>query len=169
MPKDLKPALLLVSLFVIVIFLFGFRLGKKVEQLNKNFALTPTPTRPVTTTPTEAPTVSYATYVSPGCALTLLYPEGFTEQKPSSTEARLIKGAQEIYFTCEKTAVQEAQKQATGEAKTVKVGTQSVRMFEKGGNNSWIVLNTLTGRRILFETSVALTDLVLRTLQFARR
>lgn len=170
MPKNLRSIVLLLLLLSFLLFLVGFRLGKKVERIDKNY-VSPTPLKSIPTTniqPTQSQ-LQFKSFLNTQCGIAFLYPLTFSEDPLSSQEAYLSAQTQQILVSCNKEGVTEAKKRFsefdTKESQTVK--NQKVTIYKKAdGLDTWTVLNSQNGKTILFEVSTNLSNLVLKTLEF---
>ena len=83
------PAILLVVLTIILVFILGVRYGQQVEKTNKSIAalLSVTPTKPQ---PTQAP-ITFKTYSGKACGAQFLYPSNLNIIKESSTSVQLTE------------------------------------------------------------------------------
>lgn len=144
------------SLFLLVIFLGGFRLGRLVEKSDKSYV---PPTRiPAPTilipTPTPPP-LNLKTYTHP-CGVSFSYPSTLEVEKDASEAAKLTDGNQMIEITCEKAASNSARIVSTVSAITPTISPKDV--------TTWEVRNAKTRQVISFSTSSNLAELILKTL-----
>jgi len=142
-------------LLAVLLFLVGFRLGKKVEFIDKTY-VPPTPTATIVPpTPTEFPS-TIERYQSKGCALSFLYPPQL-EIEESSQEAQLKKGKESIFVSCKKETVAKLQKELSLSPTPINPKT-----------TTWIIGNPRTGQKVAFKVTRNLSDLVLKTLEFTK-
>ncbi len=160
-----RSILLLVLLSSIVVFFVGFRFGKRIERLDKNY-ISPTPFVTDAPTPTKEPT-TFDTFIHEDCQLSFLHPKGM-DKKSASDGATLTSDTESIDFTCEDKAVADFIKNhpSTSEGKMTRSAGQNVRVFSEKDFTSWSAFNTQSGNRVIFTVSSGLTDLVLKTLEF---
>ena len=156
-------------LLAVLLFLVGFRLGKKVEFIDKTY-VPPTPTATIVPpTPTDFPS-TIEQYQSKGCALSFLYPPQL-EIEESSQEAQLKKGKESIFVSCKKETVAKLQKElneSKGSKSVASVQNQNINIYSDSKFSSWIIINSKTGSKIVFKVTRNLSDLVLKTLEFTK-
>lgn len=171
MIKNSRPAVVLLLLLAVALFLVGFRFGKTVEQVNQSYIPLQPPSTPTTTLlPTEPP-VKFNNYLDPQCGITFLYPANLTKEPISSQAAQLTKASERIFISCNPTTVKNSRDvlkniQAT---KAQTTNGQIVPFYQKDAHTqTWIVFNTLLGKSVLFESSLNLSNLILKTTEFIK-
>ncbi len=136
------PAILLVVLTIILVFILGVRYGQQVEKTNKNLStlLSITPTKPQ---PTQA-SLTFKTYSGKACGAQFLYPSTLNVIKESSTSVQLT------------------------EKKTVLVDLTCVASPSAvaKGKKLEIRLNPQTGKNVYFSISEDLLPLFTTSLKF---
>ncbi len=136
------PAILLVVLTIVLVFILGVRYGQQVEKTNKNVStlLSITPTKPQ---PTQA-SLTFKTYSGKACGAQFLYPSTLNVIKESSTSVQLAeKETVRVDLTCV------ASPSAVAKGKKLE-----------------IKLNPQTGRTIYFSISEDLLPLFNTSLKF---
>jgi hypothetical protein len=159
------PALLIVALIVILVFILGVRYGQRVEKTNKNIEalLTLGPTKPQ---PTQS-AVGYETYDGTACGAQFLYPDDLRVENESSQSANITGGDQRITFSCGATnpflALLEGQKVASDELTLL---NRVVPVQLAGADVYFTLTNNLTGRQVYFVVTKALIPLFNTSLEF---
>lgn len=170
MSKESRPLIFLLVLISIVLFLAGFRLGKRVERIDQTYQPSPTPTKTVSPTPTNSP-LQFSTYINSECALTFLYPFYLKENQISSAGAELKSEESKIVVSCDEKTVL-LKKEAVADLKEAdqrRVKDQRVVIYrEDEETNSFLIYNILNGKWIAFEVSPNLTNLILATVDFVK-
>lgn len=145
MNKKLGPFIFLTVLVIVLVFIFGVRLGEKVEKDNKKvdffLSLPPTSTPAPTTAPLEFKTLTHA-----GCGLSFLYPSFYTIEKESSFSATIKSGKKFLSFNCQKNVVSEP---------TVNPDYVSL-----------VKTNLKNGKKIVFTVEKSLVPLLEKSLEF---
>lgn len=134
-------------LFVGVIFLGGFRLGRTIEKADKNFVpptKAPTPLATPTQQPFELKTLEHP------CGITFSYPSTLTLDKNASDAAELRDAAQYILVDCTKQA------SPSGQIASTPTPTKQGVM--------WEVRSAKTRKTVQIEASKNLVELILKTL-----
>lgn len=167
------PFLLISGLLILLFFVFGVRLGARVEKANKtiNYVLSLTP-KPPSPTPTPKP-LKFVSYQNKYCGLKFLYPENFKIEDLSSAGARLKNQNQNVLdLSCQKTQkdLQEMvsdQKISTNEAV---FKNKKIKLWENKANAKFYftLYNTLNGKTIVVIIDKNLYPLFESTLQFTK-
>lgn len=174
MTRNLRSVVLLLLLFAVLLFLVGFRLGKRVERIDKTYVPLPTPTHPPTGRPSPSPIespIAFNTYLNPECGISFLYPVGLKESKMSSSAAELESGAQRIFVTCDKDAVSKIRKEVLEleEMDKRSFKGRKTSVYKKDASmKTWVVYNTATGKRVAFEATDNFVNLIFKTLEFVK-
>jgi len=154
----------------VVLFLAGFRLGKKIERIDKTYVplLTPTITPKPTTTPQP---LRFNTFLSADCAIKFLYPDSFKEEETSTDEARLFYNNDQITVDCRKTKTEEfsknKKKYQTDDEITIK--NQKVQLYKvskKKDEVLFLINNPLNAKKILITLRKNLLNLIAETVEF---
>lgn len=151
MKNNIRSIVFILTLVAIVLFLAGFRLGKRIERIDKTY-VPPTPVITPTAAPTEPP-LKFKEVSDSDCGVSFLMPEGLEKK---------------VSVDCEKEAVAKSRKAFTEKepAEEVRILTQKVRLYEKNKTVSFIIFNTQNGKRVLFAVPAEFLKLVTRTLSF---
>ncbi|OGK15980.1 hypothetical protein A2690_00810 [Candidatus Roizmanbacteria bacterium RIFCSPHIGHO2_01_FULL_39_12b] len=165
-----KTFLFITALIGLALFLGGFRLGKKVEMIDKSY-VSPTPIAP-TRTPTVIPTdaiITFKSFAHAGCGVEFLYPSDLKHDKNSSTSATFTSGVSGIMFDCDKNIASKTAGLLLSPT-IVQINNKKISFYPNSAKtDNWTVRNPLTGRIISFTTLKNLTDLVMKTLEFTRK
>src|SRR3989338_7263940 len=170
MKTNIKPYLLLFCLLSIVLFLAGFRYGRKVEQLDKKYVQ---PTKIISPTkalnPTSKP-VGFRSYNSLPCQVSFLIPDNFKSE--ASEEGDLLSNKnQSIIISCQQKEIRKIMidyEDATPSAQ-YKIAGQKVNVFETGKNRSlWTVKNPNNQELILFQADDNLIPIIIKTIEFTQ-
>lgn len=172
MPNNIRPVVLLLILFAIVLFLAGFRLGKYIERIDKTYVPSPRAggLPPQLTQTKPAPQCPRMTiYKHKECKISFLYPDNLEEETISSQEARLKDGNNNLLFSCDRRTVfkkREAMAELESD-KTATISGQKVPLYEKNVDvMMFTVINPLLNRSVFFEVSKNHFELVFQTLKF---
>lgn len=165
-----RSIIFLLILLSVALFLIGFRLGKKIERIDKTYAplLTPTATPKPTATPRP---LRFNTFLSTDCGLKFLYPDSFKEEETSTDEARLANNSDEITVDCRKSKVEEfsknKKKYQTDDEITIK--NQKTQLYKTSGKKDailFLITNPLNAKKILITLPKNLLNLLAETLEF---
>ncbi|OGK21413.1 hypothetical protein A3C23_01335 [Candidatus Roizmanbacteria bacterium RIFCSPHIGHO2_02_FULL_37_13b] len=165
-----RPMILFFLLLALLTFLVGFRLGRRVEKMDKTYV--PKPTINMIPTDTPSPTavsLEFVNYQNKICGFNFIYPKFMEENKISSESSKLSGQNSNVYYECNKTEVFN-KKEALSELdpqKELTIQNQKIKLFRKNDQIiMFVALNSSKNRSIFFEISDNLADLVLKTLEF---
>lgn len=135
-----KPMIFIFSLIVLVVFLFGVRLGTQVDKQDKELSslLTPSPTN--IPSPTNTP-ISYIEYKLENCNVSFSLSNLFSQSELSSEEAKFNHGNQKVYINCNPEIVAGYKKLfATKEPElTENVNNQKINMYKTDEGIGYII------------------------------
>src|SRR3989338_7370349 len=171
MKTNIKPYLLLFFLLSIVLFLAGFRYGRKVEQIDKTY-IPPTkiisPTKPQTS-PTPY-SIGFRNYNSLPCQVSFLIPDNFKKMTDDNSEL-LSNKIQSIKINCQQKKIRKTMidyEDATPSAQ-YKLTGQKVNVYEMTKNKSlWTVKNPFNQELILFVADNNLIPIIIKTIEFSQ-
>jgi hypothetical protein len=162
-----KPLIFLTSLLALVLFLGGFRLGKQVERLDKNYVpptiITPLPS--ISPNPTSPIIKDFS---HKGCGISFLNATNLSTIKNSSNEALLMQDRERIYATCANGSQKLAGIKDREATESVLIQGQTVRLIKHKGNYYFTILNMKNAKTVYFEVTEALKDLLIKTLSFIK-
>lgn len=166
--NNTKTVILIFVLITIALFLAGFRLGRQVERIDKNYVPPVSPTLMVPTvamaTPAESMT-KFKTLTHTGCGISFLYPDTLAQTKNSSDSGMIGKGKNLVSFTCPTKIASQTANLLTPTITTVN-GTKITSYASMNDSDTWFI--TKNAKRITFNTSQNLTDLIMRTVSFIK-
>ena len=170
MKTNIKPYLLLFCLLSIVLFLAGFRYGRKVEQLDKKYVQ---PTKIISPTkalnPTSKP-VGFRSYNSLPCKVSFLIADDFKKMTDDDSEL-LSNKIQSIIINCQQKEIRKTMidyEDATPSAQ-YKLTGQKVNVYEMTKNKSlWTVKNPFNQELILFVADNNLIPIIIKTIEFSQ-
>lgn len=164
---------LIFSLIAVLMFIVGFRYGRKVDTVEKTY-VPPTPRPEATWTPFPTPTAfnqEFSNFIHKGCGISFVLPKNYEEQKKSSDEARMKIQNEEILVSCNKKKVTEIRLALTDsqEQSAEQLGSQKVSIYSAPGNKDrWVAFNNVNQKYVYFLTPKSLTPLIIKTLGFER-
>jgi hypothetical protein len=168
-PRSIIFLLILFSLFL---FLAGFRLGKKIERIDKTYVplLTPTTTPKPTTTPLP---LKFNTFSSTDCGIKFLYPDYFKEKETATDEASLVNNDEKITLDCRKLKFEEFNKnkktyQLDDEITIRNQGVQIYKAGDQKNNVLFLITNPQDGKKILITLPENLLNLFAKTVEFSQ-
>lgn len=158
-----RHLIFLLLLFSLVLFLAGFRLGKKIEQINKTSVFSSSPT------PSPKP-LQFNTFLSTDCRIKFLYPAFFIKEKSATNEGKLTFKEEKIYFSCQKEKIEEFNKNKKDLAKHQEItfADQKIIIYQDLQKTHFLftLLNPKTEKFILFNIPKNLLNLFFETLKF---
>jgi len=167
---NLRSIVFLLILVSVVLFLAGFRLGKKIERIDKTYTplLTPTATPKPTATPLP---LRFTTFLSTDCGLKFLYPDYFEEKETATSEARLVYNNDEITVDCRKSKIEEFTKNIKNHQKEdeITIKNRKVQVYQltdQKGGVLFLILNPQRTKKILITLPKNLLNLVAETVEF---
>jgi hypothetical protein len=164
-----RSIIFLLILFSLVLFLVGFRLGKKIERIDKTYAplLTPTVTPKLTIAPLP---LRFNTFLSADCGLKFLYPDYFEEKETSTDEARLVFNKDEITVDCRKAKIEEfnKNKKSYEQEEEMTILNQKISVYKASlkGQLLFMLSNPQTTQKILITLPKNLLNLLAETVEF---
>lgn len=166
-----KSTILLLILVSIVLFMIGINLGKQIERSDKKYdamlSITPAPTM---ASPTNPP-LSFKSYMNKGCGVSLVLPKTMVE-KTASLSASITEGSNLIKLSCDPKVIQEfTRKKGKTNEKDLQeyiYGGRTITGIRVKDRDLFTLVNSTTGKTILFETSQNMTDLVLKSVEFTK-
>lgn len=167
MNKNLKPIFLLFFLLSIIIFLVGFRYGRKIERLDKSY-IPPTPTLIATPSPIASPTpVNYSTkqFKSKLCGISFLIPDNFKTSQKNYQEI-LSYNQQKIIVNCqpEVEEIFNDYKNTTPSAE-YKINRQQIDVYQEKNQVIIFSPNSAINRLIQITTDPKLEQLIIKTIE----
>lgn len=159
--------ILLLSLFIVLVFIVGIRYGQRVERTNKLIdrlvSIPPSPTRQ----PTQAP-LRFRSYLNKTCGITFLYPDYFEVKKSSTSAVFEDEEKEQIEFTCDKNTrmIEVLQDE---DIATTEVSFKQKKIIVKNTNETIYVfsfLNPKNGKRIYTAIVQQLFPLFEKSLEF---
>lgn len=159
----------LLVLLSLVLFLSGFRLGKKIERLDKTYIPPLSPTTTPKPTPTQRP-LQFNTFLSADCGLKFLYPSFFSEEESATNEGRLTFQDEQISLTCQKEKIEEfnKNKKSLAQEEEATIANQKIIIYQAPQKNHLLfsLFNAKNGKMILFTIPKNLFNLFAETLEF---
>lgn len=160
----------LLVLFSIVLFLAGFRLGKRIERMDKAYVPPITPTAIPKPTITPRP-LRFNTFLSTDCGIKFLYPDSFKEEETSTDEASLINNNDEITVDCRKSKIEEFTKNIKSYQKEdqITIQKQKVQIYQADKQKNevlFLITNPQNAKKILITLPKNLLNLFSETVEF---
>lgn len=166
-----RPLLLLAILVSIAFFLLGFRLGKRIERMDKSFI--PPTTIPSKTPPSKTPTpnaIGFDTFTHKGCGITFMYPTSLVLKKQSSQSAFFSGSDQTIVTNCTPDTIVKFTNKTknTTPSATFKNNFGIIKLFNEKNLQSYIIKHTNKSTSTLITSDTKLTDLILKTINLVQ-
>lgn len=165
--NNTKTVLLLFVLVTIALFLAGFRLGRRVERIDKNYiapTLIPLPSPTKMPTPTES-MARFKTLTHTGCGISFLYPDALVQTRNSSESGMIGKDKNFIYFTCPSKTSSQSAILLTPTIAVVN-GIKVTSYASTSNSDTWSVVKN--AKLITFNTTNNLTQLIMKTVAFIK-
>lgn len=168
MQQNSRPIIILLILLAVALFLIGFRFGKTIEHIDKTYAPPIRTTTPIPTISPQSPT--FKTFHHQVCATSFLYPSTMTQETISSEESVLKDAKNNIAVSCNEKEVKMKLfqlKEVTASEK-ITAAAQTIAIFYVGNIYEWSAHNPINGRRVFFQVTADMKDLIMNTFRFAK-
>lgn len=160
------PAILLVFLLLISVFMLGIKYGQKLQSAAS--ITSPLPTSPVPSPKaTNDTSFTFAEYTHKGCGIQFLKPNPFKVTKESSLSAVLSYKNQNISFECPKKPVRKLQKtEKTTATSSVLLQNKTLQGYREGNNIRFIIEHAYRKTPIIISIDNNLLPLIQSSLKF---
>lgn len=174
--RNHRPLIFLLILLSIALFLFGVRIGKNIERLDKSY-LPPSPPPMPSATPSPFQ-LQLTTFLSSQCGIKFLYPTFFKEETVASDESRLTYQEDQITVNCQKSAAEQflknkqslllRNKNTYPMIESMKIKGQKIDVYKANLKNTVIffLFNPQNSKRILITLPQNLLNLFAETVGF---
>lgn len=161
------PYILILSLVIILIFIFGFQYGKHVESTNKslNYILSITPTSKKLNVDTKNSIVAYKKYINSQCGISFVYPITIHISDQASPEAKAdLKDKNIILVNC-----QSDLPEVKGSSSEAKLDNKNaIKYTETNSSYIYYYIHNVNNKRISIKIPKDLDSLIVQTFKFIK-